>query len=69
MKYVLIGILFLLAFFSCKRTPDHLEEALQFASSNRLELEKVLQYYASDPNDSLKYKSAVFLIENMPGHY
>jgi hypothetical protein len=46
-----------------------LEEALRFAGENRSELEKVLAHYSSDPNDSLKYRAAVFLIENMPGHY
>ena len=30
--------------------------------------EKVLMKYSADPADSLKYRAAVFLIENMPGH-
>jgi hypothetical protein len=64
-----IGIFFLLFTISCKRTPNYLEEALLFAGENRPELEKVLQHYSVDPKDSLKYKAAVFLIENMPGHY
>jgi hypothetical protein len=46
-----------------------LEEALRFAGENRSELEKVLAHYSSDPNDSLKYRASVFLIENMPGYY
>jgi hypothetical protein len=29
------------------------------------ELEKVLEHYRKNPGDSLKYKTAVFLIENM----
>ncbi|GHT51010.1 hypothetical protein FACS189440_19420 [Bacteroidia bacterium] len=62
-------LLVLLAVSCQKQQPDYLEEALQFAGANRPELEKVLAHYASDPNDSLKYQSAVFLIENMPGHY
>jgi hypothetical protein len=32
-------------------------------------LEKVLKHYSSDPADSLKYRAARFLIENMPGYY
>lgn len=43
-----------------------LEEALQVAGDNRSELEKVLRHYQADPADSLKYRAACFLIENMP---
>ena len=43
-----------------------LETALQQAGENRVELEKVLSHYKTDPADSLKYKAACFLIENMP---
>lgn len=43
-----------------------LEEALQQAGENRSELEKVLLRYKIVPADSLKYKAACFLIENMP---
>jgi hypothetical protein len=50
---------------SCKNDSD-LSLALKIAGDNRPELEKVLKHYR---NDSLKYKAAVFLIENMPGHY
>jgi hypothetical protein len=42
------------------------EYALNLAGNNRNELEKVLEHYSKDPGDSLKYKAAVFLIENMP---
>jgi hypothetical protein len=60
--------LFLLS--ACRSGNDTLllEQALQFAGSNRPELEKVLKYYSS-PNDSLKYQAAVFLIKNMPYYY
>jgi len=44
---------------------DRLEYALQLAGKNRPELEKVLARYK---NDSLKYRAAVFLIENMPDY-
>lgn len=43
-----------------------LEAALQVAGDNRIELEKVLCLYKKNPADSLKYKAACFLIENMP---
>ena len=66
--YVIIIATITVLFFSCNR-PDYLEQALQFAGENRPELEKVLKHYAANPKDNLKYKAAVFLIENMPGHY
>lgn len=43
-----------------------LEISLQLAGDNRYELEKVLRYYQKNPSDSLKYKAACFLIENLP---
>jgi hypothetical protein len=46
-----------------------LESALKQAKENRAELEKVLNYYNKSPRDSLKYKAACFLIENMVHHY
>ena len=39
---------------------------LLFACKEKTELEKALNKYK---HDSLKYKAALFLIENMPGHY
>jgi hypothetical protein len=64
-KFVLLTVTVLFLFSSCKKNPN-LENALQFAGDNRPELEKVLQLYRKNPADSLKYKAAVFLIENMP---
>lgn len=46
-----------------------LEYALVFANDNRSELEKVLEYYSQNQEDSLKYKAACFLIRNMPNYY
>lgn len=43
-----------------------LDTALQSAGNNRQELEKVLHYYRINLSDSLKYKAACFLIENIP---
>jgi hypothetical protein len=54
-------------FISCASpAPDRLSMALRFAGENRGELEKVLAHYQ---DDTLKYKSACFLIENMPRYY
>jgi hypothetical protein len=46
-----------------------LEQALALAGENRPELEKVLSRYQQYPEDSLKYKAARFLIENMPYYH
>lgn len=62
-------LLLLLVITSCASKPSRLDRALQLAGENRPELEKVLSHYHSDPNDSLKYQAACFLIENMPYHY
>lgn len=45
-----------------------LEQALRLSGDNRVHLEQVLRHYSQHPADSLKYKAACFLIENMPGH-
>jgi hypothetical protein len=67
MRKIVITLFFSVLFLSCKRTD--LECALQLAGENRQELEKVLGHYSQNPADSLKLKAAIFLIENMPGHY
>jgi hypothetical protein len=58
-------------FFSCSVTnkDNSLEWALSLAGNNRSELEKVLNFYQKDAKDSLKYRAACFLIENMPYYY
>jgi len=65
----ILSVTFSLLLFACRQPLSPLEQALQFAGENRPELEKVLLHYSSNPTDNLKYKAAVFLIENMPGHY
>lgn len=64
-------ILFSILLTGCNRHAGdiRLEQALTFAGENRSELEKVLDRYASDSADSLKYRAARFLIENMPGYH
>jgi hypothetical protein len=56
---------------SCVKSPHsrELEQALRFAGDNRTELETVLAFYSFNPADSLKYRAAVFLIENMPYYF
>ncbi|MDR2775510.1 MAG: transglutaminase-like domain-containing protein [Tannerella sp.] len=54
---------------ACDRRSSRLEQALAFAGGNRAELEKVLVHYSANTADSLKYRAACFLIENMPFHY
>ena len=66
----LSGLLCTLCFLaSCSSSPSRLELALQLAGDNRAELERVLNHYAENEADSLKYRAARFLIENMPQHY
>lgn len=61
-----IYIIFLLFFLStCTNKASQLEIALQQAKDNKEELLKVLKHFESD---SLKYRAACFLIENMPYH-
>lgn len=54
---------------ACSHSITPLEYALKQSGDNRHEWEKVLAHYSQSPADSLKYKAAVFLISNMPGHY
>lgn len=67
MKDYLIIMFCLGIMYSCT-CDSALEKALQFSGANRKELEKVLTHYLKRSEDSLKYKAACFLIENMPGH-
>lgn len=53
---------------SCNRNKE-LKTALAFAKENAQELQKVLNHYQTHPKDSLKYRAACFLIENMPYHH
>lgn len=47
--------------------PPEVAEALDAAGDHRIELEKVLEHYAS-ADDSLKLQAAYFLVSNMEGH-
>ncbi|RKN77979.1 hypothetical protein [Ulvibacterium marinum] len=59
-----IPIFFICFLSACSEESKMLKVALESSGKNKGELEKVLQHY-SDPNDSLKKRAAVFLIENM----
>ena len=63
--------MFSIFFISCIQQDSayFLKHALKQAENNRKELEKVLNRYNKTPEDSLKYKAACFLIENMSSHY
>lgn len=69
MKKVVCFCILTLALISCNKYSSGTKRALEEAGDNKQELEKVLNFYKTNPADSLKYKAAVFLIENMPNHY
>ena len=58
-----------LVLVSCNNYSSGTIRALDEAGKNKQELEKVLNFYKTNPADSLKYKAALFLVENMPNHY
>lgn len=63
-------LLFIITFYACSNSKDSaLEYTLAKSRENRVELEAVLNHYSSNPKDSLKYRAARYLIENMPSHY
>ncbi|MFV0588252.1 hypothetical protein [Bacteroides reticulotermitis] len=65
MKNFIYLIAFYLLYTGCSK--NEVQVALDYAGTNRAELEKVLAYY-KDPKDSLKLRAACFLIANMPYH-
>ncbi|MDB5158860.1 MAG: hypothetical protein JWR50_3567, partial [Mucilaginibacter sp.] len=69
---IVTQIILIFGILSCNsynyKADSLLEKALQDAGTNRVELEKVLNHYSS-AKDSLKLKSAIFLIKYMPGKY
>lgn len=55
--------------FGCNKVRStKLELVLNKAGENKIELQQVLNHYSKNPKDSLKYKAACFLIENMTWH-
>lgn len=65
------GIFLLSAIFlaSCSPWSSETQQGLKLAGDNRVELEKVLNYYHKVNPNSLKLKAAEFLITNMDVHY
>jgi len=67
-KTIQILLCLLVTLLGCqyKHIPlDPLEQNLTLAGPNRPEIEKVLSHYHQNPSDSLKLKSAIFLISNI----
>lgn len=69
LKYIIyssiIFVLILVFLRSCS-TKDKVQHVLEISGENAKELEATLNHFKTD---TLKYKAAEFLIENMPGHY
>ena len=59
----------ILCLCSCLENSSRLNSALEQSGTNRMEMEKVLNHYRQNASDSLKLQAAIFLIENMRGHY
>lgn len=66
MKLYYVSFLVLLLLTCSCSGNRRLQFALEFAGDNRTELEKVLEHYK---DNTLKYKVACFLIENIPRYY
>ena len=70
---IIIFILIIAVFTGCTKVqlPEspELKKAIELAGENGSELQKLIKHYAIHPEDSLKLKAAVFLIENMDAHY
>lgn len=54
--------------FKSYKIPSKVEHALLLAGENRAQLESVLSYYSKRKKDSLHFRAACFLIENMQWH-
>ena len=65
MVLVFLNISFFLG--GCKKKTK-LDYSLELSDKNSVELKKVLNHFNKN-TESLKYKSALFLIENMPGKF
>jgi hypothetical protein len=68
MKYFIVFIGMIAVLSSCWKS-NRLKHVLVLSGENRFELEQVLAHYRKNRADSLKYRAACFLIENMSGKY
>ncbi|MDR0602690.1 MAG: transglutaminase-like domain-containing protein [Bacteroidales bacterium] len=66
-RFLLLSTSIIIVLASCRNNNDFLQESLDLANENREELEKVLNHYAVNEADSLKYQASTFLICNMAG--
>lgn len=64
-KFVAVMIISSVAVMSCTRYDRDVRKALSYAGENRGQLEKVIEHYSHDKDDSLKLKAACYLIGNM----
>lgn len=60
--------IFVLLTAACSGLPESVRQSLELAGDNRPDLEKLLKEYRQHKADSLKFKAACFLIENMRWH-
>ncbi|MDE7374906.1 MAG: hypothetical protein K2M86_06255, partial [Odoribacter sp.] len=68
-RYIVLSLVWLFLGSCVHQEVSRLEQALQLSGENRGELEKVLAHFSQSPADSLRRRAAIFLIENMPGHW
>ncbi len=71
LKNFIFLVFIIIASCACSNYPDGVKDSLfKMSKGNRLKFEKVFKHFNS-PKDSLKLKSAYFLVENMIGlgHY
>lgn len=66
LSYITLSLSFFLMISCASEKEKRLTEVLESAGSNRVELEKVLAHYKSNPQ---KLAAAQFLIENMTGNF
>lgn len=66
MRNSILWILLLLT--SCMELPEGVQQSLDLAGSNKSQLKKVLRHYHWHEADSLKFKAALFLIDQMKWH-
>lgn len=65
--YLIILLNIILLIFSC-HTNETQKFKIKKSVRDKKELQKVITHYSQKPSDSLKYKAAVFLIENLAYH-
>lgn len=65
----IVTFLIVLLLCACRSIPEEVHTSLNLAGPNKGELKKVLRHYGWHERDSLKFRAACFLIENMRWHY